>query len=458
MPQNISPNIHELTLLALLSRIKRTELEERMIHRRMGRIENWHRFYELAQLNRYAAFVYKNLKAMGLEHHVADDVSELFEKNIKNIETVNQNRLDEAKVFLKEFSERGIEVVILKGIYFAETFYNDPYYKRMNDFDILIHKKDLPEVLKVFSELGYFSTGELLGKSAQEHDQFSHHLPLFLSKSLNLMIRTHWELHTPMKSYHLDYKSLWERVVEFNFYGLDIKALSAEDNLHHLCVHLSIFEAGAREVGDIINLIRAFRDKFNWDIFCIEVDKAGSHNRVFLALSLAQMLDPISEFGFVLEYVRQKVSKKTLRHVARKQRSLKILLTTRSAHITKIDKAFTSFKSTKKASEKLYFYCQMWGNVLFPPVSEVIKLTDLDNPTKIQVLIGRVKAPISMMSYLCEDFGPKGFFQLLIYTFYRTISTIVSAPFKSGPENQEEFARKLGIKLEDIEKLKERLE
>lgn len=454
----INPTVSELKLLSLLSRIKRTQVENKEIHKLIGKVSNWDNFYELSHLNRYAPFVYKNLKALGLEHHISDSATERFIKNIKRIEQTNKSRLEEAQKFLKLFSDRGIEVVILKGIYYGETFYGDPYYKRMNDVDILIHKKDLDKIFEVYEELGFFSAGELLGKSAREHDEFSHHLPPFFSKSLNLMIGTHWELHTPMRSYRLDYQALWQRVVEFDFYGNKVKALGDIDNLHHLCVHLSFFKAGAREVGDICNLVRAFRDQIDWSLFLEEVDKAKSYNPVYLALSLAHIQDPMSEFSYALEYLKPKVSKKIIKKVAEKQKSMKIFYTTRSAHITRVDKAFTSFKSTKKASEKLKFYLQMWKHLLFPPNEDVVRLCNIEKVTTLNILIGKIRAPIRIMSSLADDVGTKIFFLLLAYTFAKVVWVQIKAPFIGKVEDQSEFAKRLGVTVEDLKKLQDRLE
>lgn len=454
----INPTVSELKLLSLLSRINCSPIENKEIQKLIGKVSDWDNFYELAHLNRYAPFVYKNLVSMGLEHHISEVATEKFIENAKRIERVNKARLKEAQKFLKLFSERGIEVVILKGIYYGETFYNDPYYKRMNDVDILIHKKDLDKIFEVFEELGFFSAGELLGKSAREHDEFSHHLPPFFSRSLNLMVGTHWELHTPMRSYRLDYETLWSRVVEFDFYGNTVKALGDIDNLHHLCVHLSFFKAGAREVGDICNLVRAFRSQIDWSLFLEEVDKAKSHNPVYLALSLAHIQDPMSEFSYALEYLRPNVSKKTIKKVAEKQKSLKIFYTTRSAHITRVDKAFTSFKSTKKASEKLKFYLQMWKHLILPPNEDVVRLCNIENPTTLNILIGKVRAPIRIMSSLADDVGTKIFFLLLAYTFVKVIWVQIKAPFTGKVQDQKDFAKKLGVTVEDLKKLQDRLE
>ena len=73
----------------------------------------------------------------------------------------HEARLDAARILFEKFAEKNIPVVILKGILFAETIYENPYYKKMNDVDILIRREDLEKVYDVYEELDYFSMGEL---------------------------------------------------------------------------------------------------------------------------------------------------------------------------------------------------------------------------------------------------------------------------------------------------------
>ncbi len=447
----------QIELLANLTRINRSENENQDIIKYSNEIKDWESFYQLCKLNRHAPFAYKELDKLNLAEKIPTNTKELFLSDVKRIEETNKKRLEEAQNFLKRFSEKGVETIILKGIFYGETFYKDPYYKRMNDVDILIHQKDLDKIFDVYTELKYFSGGELLGKPARDHDQFSHHLPPFFSRNLNLMIGTHWELHTPLRPYRLDYKGIWERAVDFDFYGIPMKSLAPIDHLHHLCVHLSFFKAGAREVGDMINLLRANKD-FDWGHFLKEVDKAGSHNPVYLGLSLANILDPHEDKEAALKKIKPRVASKTISLVTEKRNSREILLTTRSGHITKIDKAFTGFKSTKKPFEKFRFYLEMYKHMYFPPLEDAKRITNTLGDDFLSNLMARIKAPFRIMSSLCDDLGTKIFFLLLLYTFVKMITTFLKAPFSGNSEGQEEFAKKLGLSIRDLELLKERLE
>ncbi|MGK0367050.1 MAG: hypothetical protein ACI9QD_000183 [Thermoproteota archaeon] len=445
-------------LLILLSRIENTESELQHINELVLKVRDWSTFYELSEHNRFAPFIFKKLQSLKLDSHIKGNVRDLFLENIKDIDFRNQKRLDEGKKFLSIFSKNKIQVIILKGIHFAQDFYNDPFYKRMNDIDIMIHKKDLKKIFKVYNDLKYFSAGELLGKSAEEHEEFSHHLPPFFSRNLDLMIGTHWELVSPMRPYQIDHKAIWDRVKTFNFLNLDLHAMAPIDNLHHLCVHLNKYKSGVREIADIYNLLRAYKGKIDWELFLKEVYKAKSYNPVYFALCLSHRLDPMSEVAFIIDELSEYVSQKTKREASEKCGTLKGLLLSRSIQITKVDKFFTSFKSTKDPKEKVYFYFKIWGSMLNPCNEEISRLSFIIKPTKLQLLVGKIKVPYKLMSSLCDDLGTKMFLLLILYTTVVTLKTVLLSPFTSVKDNAQEFANKLGLTLNELEELKDRLE
>ncbi len=452
-------SLYQMKTLQVIIRIDKTKEDLLSLGNYVEKIIDWESFYNLAKLNRHQPFIYKELKRLNLEQAIPGNVKEKFELDIERINDVNQKRIDEAKNFLQVFSRKNIPVIMLKGIYYAEKIYKDPYYKRMNDVDILINKTDLKEIIKTYQELGYFSAGELLGKSAQEYDQFSHHLPPFFSKNLNLMIGTHWGLHSSSRDYSLDYESIWQRAVHFDFYDIPIKSLSDVDHLHHLCIHLDCLKVGSREVGDIVNLLRFSSENFNWSLFNNLVKQSKSYNPVFFALSLAQLLDPTNEKLSVLNLLKSEVSSSTLNIVAEKTKSLETLLYNRSAHVSNIDKAFTNFKTTKIFNEKLKYYLRMYKSMLLPPKQEALKICNLNNnESTLNNLKSRFIAPIRIISILCNDLGVKTFILLIFYTAFKLIQSFFKTLFSKNLDGQKQYLDRLGIGLEDLENLQKRLE
>ena len=199
-------------------------------------------------------------------------------------------RLETARPLFTEAAKAGIPIALLKGIYFAPTYYGDVGYKRMNDIDFLIKVADIDAMLALMHAHGYFPLG-LIKQDDKKQASFSHHAPPYFHPTLRCVLGTHWGLISPRTPYKPDYEAMWQRVVPFEFLGERHHALHPVDNLHHLCIHLPHYKAGVRELADIYNLLRA-EPGLDWALFEAEVAKAGSQGPVFHALSLVQALLP----------------------------------------------------------------------------------------------------------------------------------------------------------------------
>ena len=102
---------------------------------------DWELFHELAEVNATGPLVWRNLGALSLADRVPAEVRARFEERAQVIREANEARLKNARDLFGRFAGRRIPVVILKGVLFAETIYRDPYYKKMNDVDILIRSR-----------------------------------------------------------------------------------------------------------------------------------------------------------------------------------------------------------------------------------------------------------------------------------------------------------------------------
>ncbi|MEM7392101.1 MAG: nucleotidyltransferase family protein, partial [Verrucomicrobiota bacterium] len=261
------PPEEEATILLSLSRISAGELEH--TRKVVEAVQSWERVFELAEINATEPLLLANLKQHGWNKKLPPDVANQFEAVAQRIEEANRKRLDVVQVLLRKMHERDVPTVILKGILFGETIYHNPYYKKMNDLDILIRFDDLDTIYEIYRDLKFFSAAEILGgkeKDPRKQEKFSHHAPPFFSRDLHCMIGTHWGLITPLAPYKVDYAAIWSRVVDIECASVPAKSMAPEDNLHHLCIHLPYYKAGIRELADIYNLIRTYRDELDWDL------------------------------------------------------------------------------------------------------------------------------------------------------------------------------------------------
>ncbi len=444
--------VREERLLVLLSHAEPSDDEIREARSLASEAPSWEALWDLARENATEPLVYGNLRRLNIL--VPPGIRDRFEARSRRIRAANEARLRVARDLFRRFAERKIPVVILKGVLFAETLYRNPYYKKMNDVDILIRKEDLDAIYDLYEEMNFFCAAELFGESPRKQEKFSHHAPPFFSRDLTCMIGTHWGLITPLAPYKLDYDAIWSRVRDIEFYGIPAKSMASEDNLHHLCVHLPYYKTGVRELADIYNLIR--QERIGWDLFLGEVAKAKSENLVYHALSLAHRLCPMAPVEGVLRKIEPKVSGYYRRDTERKTESVGRLLRSRCVHMSVIEKAFADLNTTHKAREKWDAFIRMWSNILAAPDEAVMRMNSVDRPN----LWSRLNTPLRIFRVFIRDLG-RGIFALLILkSAYEVTRAAVEAPFSTNGRapDYESFAKKIGVSVEDLQKLKEALE
>jgi hypothetical protein len=420
---------------------------------------DWELFHRLAELNATAPLVWKNLSALRHTQHVPALVQQRFQITAHTIRDANEARLRHARELFARFSERRMPVVILKGVLFGETVYRDPYYKKMNDVDILIRKQDLDATYDIFAEMRFFSAVELVGGSPRKQEKFSHHAPPFFSRDLKLMVGTHWGLITPLAPYTIDYDAIWSRVVDVDFYGHAAKAMAPEDNLHHLCVHMPYYKCGLRELADIYNLVR--HGPIDWELFAAEVAKAKTHNLVYHALLLANRVCPMPAMQTAIARARPRTSYYFRRDAGRKAASLSRLLRGRCTHMSTIEKAYSDLNTTRDPVEKWSAYGRMWRGILFPPRADVLKMNALEQANGLALAWARLRAPWRVYRVFARDVGSGIFFAILAKCAYDCLRATVKAPL-AGPDSRQEtfelFARDLGVTVAQLEDLKNALE
>ena len=109
--------------------------------------------FKLAKENQTIPLIWKTINDLGLNNQLTEVTQRDFAIESEMIAKNNHNRIESGKILLKDFTNSGVRVVLLKGIYFAESIYHNPLYKKMNDIDILIPKADVYKVLEILKNL-----------------------------------------------------------------------------------------------------------------------------------------------------------------------------------------------------------------------------------------------------------------------------------------------------------------
>jgi len=455
---DINNNPTDLSL-KLLTYIDLDEREKGQILMAVQKIDNWDSWYEIASFNKILPICYYSLKELNIQHHLPADIWLKLENEANFIRNKNQLRNEEAAFFLEEFRKNNIKTALLKGVAFGEIVYKNPYYKRMNDIDILIKKEDIVIIYNIYDSLGYFYIGERISGSKVNSDRVSHLSPPFVSRNYDCVIGTQWGIKTPLSPYKINYKALWERTNKTQFMGGDILVLSPEDNLLHLCLHLGYFKISLRDMMDFYNLLRAFQDQFNWNRFFQIVEESRTHNPVYFGLKLFQYICPIAEVEIFLDRIKDKVGTFYKNAIAWKTRSMDVFLHMHSDHIQTIEKAISTFDSTSYFPEKWVYFRKLWGCILCPPNTEIVRMSALYSPSWIQFVSARLTIPFKILRVIAEEVGWTLLFLLTIKTFVALILSLAKYPFVSRNQSDTEaFAKKLRIPMDKLVELKEQFQ
>lgn len=448
------PAAERLTLLLSLARPDEAEREEvRDLASTPGL--DWAEVDRLCHHNAIRPWAHKQLVALGLWENVPEAVAGPWAAFAEIVADRNRERLAIATPLFTEAHDAGIRIAVLKGIYFADRYYGDPAYKKMNDIDFLMHAPDLEPLYALYEKHDFFSLGLLLDDDKQT--KFSHHAPPFFHRSLGCVLGTHWGLVSPLTKYRPDYAAMWDRAVPFDFLGRRHWALAPEDNLHHLAIHLPYYKCGLRELADLYNLLRAEPD-FDWALFEREVDKAGSHDLVYHALSLVQALFPSAAVAASLDRLAPRAEgfyAKDARHRIREPRRI---LHARSTHMSEIDKAFGEFTMSDDLKTKLRSYWGMWGNGLLAPRAEVARFHYVDEgawyvPLLYPSMFARV------LRYIAKDLGWKIFALVVVKHKVDLVKCAWrAATRRTRPDGLQEAAKRHNLGPEQILTLRSLLE
>lgn len=418
-------------------------------------VTDWHEYFQVAQRNKVAPINYYHFQTTGIWDLVPPDVQELFIAERDKIQKQNEERVEEARGFLNRFNEEKIPIAILKGSAFARTIYQNVGYKRMNDVDILIHREDADRSYDVFEELGYFPLGQRIPGERKKSDELTHLGPAYVSENMKCVIGPQWGIKTLIGGWRVDYKAIWERMRDFDYWGIPLKELAPEDHMHHLVLHLGIFKIALRDMMDIYNLTRFHGTGFDWDLYLKITHESRSVDHSYHAFSIAHRLCPQLELAEAIEKLRPHVSRRFRKNVAAKIRSIDFLLDMLSDHVQTLELAISKYFMTDKPGEKWPAYFHLYGNIWWPPREEFEKIMMVRDAGPLKRLWARIWAPWRILWVVSTEAGMKLLILLIIKTHLDLWKCTLTYPFKKK-ENRKgyrEYAAKMGKTMEELEEL-----
>jgi Uncharacterised nucleotidyltransferase len=244
---------------------------ERVLAALAGEVVDWELLLDLVLREGTASLLDFHLRRLGLLDKLPPLAARRLTEAANGVwamNTVHEDRRGKATTALRR---AGVETLTLKGMALAQTVYPGAGLRPMADIDVLVGPADRATALGVLRGLGYRTPGDAADRLAT-------------SRSFAELVRdgTRIDLHWHAARYlrfegivRVDHDGLWRRAQRLATPAGHGLALSSEDLLLHLILHLTLGSDFARVLwyADIDAVVRRYAGEFDWDRFMVEAER-----------------------------------------------------------------------------------------------------------------------------------------------------------------------------------------
>ncbi|MDI1353273.1 MAG: nucleotidyltransferase family protein [bacterium] len=407
-------------------------------------------FFEYCRLWKLAPWVHSQLCRQQLIDYFTIETRSLFFELYEKVRSENENRNREALRFLKVFEEQHIEVAILKGNLLAHSVYGDTGYKRMNDFDILVHREDWEKIQDIYFSLGYIPLGFGWSGEKQKAASFSHVGMAFISPDFSCIIGTQWGLKSPTAGYTVNMEEAWGTALDGDFFGVRVKQLSPAYNLLHLMLHMGIYKCGIRDCMDVYNLfLTTLIDEE--DLIAL-LARSGALDKAAFTLCMSNLCS--NSLNTLLEklpvgkdpFIRARLAKR-LENFERTGD----IHNSYNDYFQDIEKLVIYFNLFPAFHKKLVFYALILKGIFLPNKLMALRLSDAaDSESGSETMKARLKAPYFVFSLIAQEIGWSFTFLLFLKLGFDLLFSLKNYFMKH--ESYFDYLKRRGIDPKAIEK------
>jgi len=176
---------------------------------------DWGLVYETAAQHGVAPLIFANVISKdGEALHIPEDIAHKFELNTYSQVIEKKKSAQRLKEALAFFSERGIDVMLAKGIALEQLVYDHPWFTVTQDIDLIL-KRRLDEI----SSKELHDIQHTMHNSGIEYDFYSHH-------DLNIN-----------GALPVDFDHIWSDAYPATLYDQQVYLMTPEDLLISVCIN-----------------------------------------------------------------------------------------------------------------------------------------------------------------------------------------------------------------------------
>ncbi len=185
---------------------------------------------------------------------------------------------------VQRFSERRIEVILLKGADLRHRLYGDPGARPMDDLDVLINPEDMPRARSMLAEMGFRLAPEYMDLSPAYWEILGDAIHYQPPPPREISLDLHWEIGALLYFYRLPFALLRKDAMPFSLDGLPVYVLSPENLIIYLCLNTQK-DPGIPILSQFLDLVLALSSlPINWRTLTERTRRFRCQRPVFLIL------------------------------------------------------------------------------------------------------------------------------------------------------------------------------
>jgi hypothetical protein len=264
---------------------------------------DWDSLVVLALRFKVGGLFYREIKSRNFPNELIPvDARNKLRESYRNCATMNTSLFFDALKVLKFLADNQLPVIALKGLSLAKNIYGDIALRPMSDIDLLVKEEDMVRAGRILLALGYkpyFTAWESTLK-------IDRHWPHFTNKS-GAIIELHWNIVDSDSPIKVDLDGLWKRACLIKIDNVEVRVLSPEDLLLHLCIHAcSHLQCGIDLIPfcDMAGLIKTSGDKIDWQIVIKRATRWGGQKGVYLMFLLVLELQGVAPPDTIMSEIK----------------------------------------------------------------------------------------------------------------------------------------------------------
>ena len=205
------------------------------------------------ELDSIAPQIYHLLKDQGKLDQVPDFFCQYLKKQFIQTMQLNVFVKHETTQLLNAFEERRMNVIPLKGVYFAESYFGSLGARKTADIDLLVKDRDIDAAVRLVKQLGFTVEEEKI--PGHFHCSYSKQLP---GSEIPLVVELHWDLLKESTA-QFNIEEFWQAARPLGKYS-SIKELSSLHVFYMIILHGWRHNLDSLKYYlDIIQLIQFFK-------------------------------------------------------------------------------------------------------------------------------------------------------------------------------------------------------